>query len=119
MKGLRLDCLGSNRNDPAIVPGFRFLERPILAVCGGYSVAGAEGVEAMRQWEYFAADADMQIKKVKLRSGELVTLNDYLKMMGAKGWELVAVAPVIREHTEYERYNWHVLYFKREAEEGK
>ena len=70
----------------------------------------------MRQWEYFAKEVDMQIKKAKLHSGELVTVNDYLKMMGAKGWELVAVAPVIREHHEYERYNMHVLCFKREAE---
>jgi len=70
----------------------------------------------MRQWEYFAKEVDMQTKKAKLHSGELLTVNDYLKMMGAKGWELVAVAPVIREHREYERYNIHVLYFKREAE---
>jgi hypothetical protein len=70
----------------------------------------------MRHWEHFAKEVDMQTKKAKLHSGELVTVNDYLKMMGAKGWELVAVAPVIREHQEYERYNLHVLYFKREAE---
>jgi len=50
----------------------------------------------MRQWEHFAKEVDMQTKKAKLHSGELVTVNDYLKMMGAKGWELVAVAPVIR-----------------------
>jgi hypothetical protein len=72
----------------------------------------------MRRWEYFAKEVDMQTKKAKLHSGEQVTVNDYLKMMGAKGWELVAVAPVIREHAEYERYNLHVLYFKREAETG-
>jgi len=50
----------------------------------------------MSTWEYFVRRADADLSRVETKDGDK-PLKDHLNMMGEKGWELVAVAPLIRE----------------------
>ena len=67
----------------------------------------------MAQWEYLVKKADAEARKVETKSGEQ-SLNDYLDAMGLKGWELIAVAPLIDTNMGgFGPYTFHLLYFKR------
>jgi hypothetical protein len=66
----------------------------------------------MQTWEYFTRRIDADLEAVSLKDEEK-RLDDYLDMMGEKGWELVAAAPIVGTDISEQRETAHLLYFKR------
>ena len=64
------------------------------------------------QWEYFAKQIDPEEYAASTKDNPKMPLDDYMDMMGKKGWELVAVAPYSTEWQDM-KFEHHMLYFKR------